>query len=199
MGFKPTGGVRVETIVFEGHRYNRYPDSPNAAHRRYFARAGARLHREIWVRHNGAIPEGWQIHHINGDPADNRIENLECMSRARHREEHHADYVARGKSPAQRELLARIRPKATEWHRSPEGREWHRQNARTSLHQPGKPKPFSKSRYARECLWCGTAYVAKNPRSVFCSPKCSGQHSRFKRGVSRNCHPHYAARLQSDC
>jgi hypothetical protein len=33
-------------------------------------------HRIIWVLHYGEIPSGLQIDHINGDRADNRIENL---------------------------------------------------------------------------------------------------------------------------
>ncbi len=34
------------------------------------------LHRLIWVWHNGPIPDGMQIDHINGLRHDNRIENL---------------------------------------------------------------------------------------------------------------------------
>jgi hypothetical protein len=33
-------------------------------------------HRVIWEMHNGIIPEGMQVDHINRDRLDNRIENL---------------------------------------------------------------------------------------------------------------------------
>ena len=33
-------------------------------------------HRYIWEKHNGKIPQGGVIHHINGDRKDNRIQNL---------------------------------------------------------------------------------------------------------------------------
>lgn len=37
-------------------------------------------HRAVWIMHNGPIPEGKVINHINGIPGDDRIENLEVVS-----------------------------------------------------------------------------------------------------------------------
>ena len=34
------------------------------------------VHRAVWMLHHGEIPEGKVIDHINGNPLDNRIENL---------------------------------------------------------------------------------------------------------------------------
>jgi len=39
-------------------------------------------HRVIWVYHNGEIPEGLEIDHINGKRDDNRIENMRLVTRA---------------------------------------------------------------------------------------------------------------------
>lgn len=35
-----------------------------------------RAHRLIWEMHNGPIPDGYVVDHINQDPSDNRLENL---------------------------------------------------------------------------------------------------------------------------
>lgn len=42
------------------------------------------LHRDVWTSSKGSIPEGYDIHHINGDKSDNRIENLECLPKSEH-------------------------------------------------------------------------------------------------------------------
>ena len=51
-------------------------------------------HRKIWHEHYGNIPVdengiSYEIHHINGNHNDNRIENLMCLSIADHYEIHY--------------------------------------------------------------------------------------------------------------
>jgi len=46
------------------------------------------LHRHVWERKNGPIPDGHHIHHIDGNKKNNSIENLECLSESDHHKKH---------------------------------------------------------------------------------------------------------------
>ncbi len=52
------------------------------------------LHRLIWEKFNGPITNGGVIHHINGVRSDNRIENLQLMSRGQHKALHNSKEAA---------------------------------------------------------------------------------------------------------
>src|SRR5699024_4311851 len=69
--------------------------TPKGYIRRYYARYGkARMeHVVIWEEHHGReVPEGYQIHHVNGVKHDNRIENLRLVDTLIHKRIHSGCY-----------------------------------------------------------------------------------------------------------
>ena len=64
-----------------------------------------RLHRRIWEDHyNKPIPNGYVIHHMNGDRLDNRIQNLQCCKR-----EDHIKFHSKGRTFQHTEEFKKIR------------------------------------------------------------------------------------------
>lgn len=191
MAFPTKQGINVEVVVFNGYRYRRYPDAQKPVHRNYFARSGKLLHRAVWEHHHGPIPKGMHVHHIDGNPANNDIGNLACVTRDQHWDEHRAAESERNKSPKQLEHLARIRSKAAEWHRSEEGRAWHQEHTKRSLAKTwGKPRKFPS--LVLQCVWCGVEMKAKSDRKRFCGARCQTAESAFRLGKTKTQHPHHA-------
>lgn len=153
-----------ETREFNGVRYYRYPQAPRKSDRLYFKRAGVYLHRVIWEHAHGPLSEGYQVHHIDGDTGNNDLANLAAVPAA----EHIATYHVGGTQTEQRRAhIARIRPLASAWHRSAEGREWHREHARTLQQRTYPPQTL-------RCQHCGKEYqkTRKGGRPQFCSGAC---------------------------
>lgn len=51
-------------------------------------------YRKLWIKYNGEIPKdengiSYEIHHLNSNPSDNRIENLVCVSIQEHFDIHY--------------------------------------------------------------------------------------------------------------
>ncbi len=157
-----------EVIVYKGVRFYRYPNSRHSAHRRYFKPGIAdcikgwdSLHREIWMDHNGPIPDGCDIHHKDEDWNNNSPDNLVCVTKLEHRREH----AAGGPTSSQRAHLESIRHLAAEWHGSNEGRAWHAEHGHATW-DGREPVPAT-------CTQCGAAYKTFFPtRSKFCSELC---------------------------
>ena len=42
------------------------------------------LHRYVWESERGKIPQGYDIHHLDGDKTNNIVDNLECLPKAEH-------------------------------------------------------------------------------------------------------------------
>lgn len=138
---------------------------------------GQYMHRYVWEKHNGPIPAGHHVHHINGDKSDNRIENLACLSAGRHVSGHMREYLATEKGRADSLVaLEKARPRAAAWHASREGFELHK--------QLGKLSWENRERVRLTCSHCGWSYFGyrEMQKRGFCSASCQGM-ARKKTGV----------------
>lgn len=50
-------------------------------------------HQWVWITFVGQIPNGYDVHHINHNPIDNRIENLELIEKDKHQKMHNKDRI----------------------------------------------------------------------------------------------------------
>ena len=46
------------------------------------------LHRDMWQREKGEIPDGYDIHHKDGNKTNNQVDNFECLLKADHTKKH---------------------------------------------------------------------------------------------------------------
>jgi len=52
-------------------------------------RTALRAHRLVWIlEHNGDVPEGWDIHHKDGNKLNNSVSNLEICTHVEHTVNH---------------------------------------------------------------------------------------------------------------
>jgi hypothetical protein len=156
--------VKHECQVFNGVRFYRTPD------RGYFARRTPNIvymHRVVYEAVNGPIPDGWHVHHINGDKGDNRPENLAAMPAFNHLSLHANSSKWVG-SEANKQQLREAAVKAKDWHKSEEGLAWHAEHGRRTW-EGRKP-------VAAVCTVCGADYETFYPKtSRFCGKRCKGK------------------------
>lgn len=177
-----------ETIVFNGIKFRRYPQSKHEHLRKYFFSSEIKslgkslsLHQEVWKFHNGEIPAGHHIHHKDGNSLNNDISNLEAVPAFTHLSEH-----AKARPIDElRNQMNHARAFASIWHGSEEGKAWHGEHWKNSLANAFVAKNL-------KCQHCGNDYsvVTANNISKFCSPKCK-QASARKSGqyiIERTCH-----------
>lgn len=160
----------MQEQFFNGIRFTRTYDSA------YFRNMNVTphgMHRYVWQFYNGPIPEGYEIHHKDGNKANNDISNLECLERCEHKRLHGRMLTEEDREWRRRNLEENARPKASEWHGSPEGLEWHRRQV--------EARKDNRRKKTCTCQECGKKFVTwnnhKQPKK-FCSGACKQRHLR---------------------
>lgn len=104
----------TEVREFQGVFYTRRPGKKYFKAWRYDASIGRSfadsLHRAIWKHHYGPIPDGHDVHHIDGDYNNNVPENLAIITRSEHAKlhNHFAKVNARPDADEQRKRAREI-------------------------------------------------------------------------------------------
>lgn len=130
-----------------------------------------RLHIYIWEKHNGPVPAGYHIHHIDGDKDNNEIENLTMLSRFEHQSLH-------GKTKTDKQSASfdeKVRPLSSLWHKSEEGRSWHRKHYEETMRDQWEDKIVLK------CQVCGKEFETPRimrDKAKFCSNACKAKYRR---------------------
>lgn len=152
------------TVVYRGYSYRRQPG------RRYYfpsswaiSRHGRQsLHRDIYRDHHGPIPDGWHVHHIDGNTENNDPANLEVVDKRAHAAHHYEE---------RRDSINAAR---REWEQTPEAKEIKRKAiAKAHANTPTGEKP---------CAHCGASFVGR-PMDHYCSEDCGYRHRRATRNL----------------
>ena len=158
-------------IVWDGREWQRTGGKYYILRADYKHRTGEMLHRAIWKKHFGEIPKGYVIHHIDHNPDNNDISNLECISNREHCQRHMREPERIAKS---KETLKNITiPKLEEWRKSEAGQKRLKEyGQRLAQYQAehlidaickecGQPFKMHPTRGTGLCRKCGKRAVAK--------------------------------------
>ena len=124
-----------------------------------------RLHRAVYEYYNGAIPDGYQVHHIDHDKSNNEPENLIALTKEDHSRLHGMELTDEQREARRDNLTQNARPAASEWHRSEAGRAWH-------LEHYERTKDALRVRVVMACENCGKEFEGVPNTSRFCSNAC---------------------------
>lgn len=145
----------------------RYYWKPSGYYKAQHSDGGEYMHRAVWMFYNGEIADGFHVHHLDENRANNKIENLALLPGAEHVRMHSLERFKADPEGFMVGIVA-AREAAKRWHASPDGLAWH------SKH--GKETWANKEKEQAKCAWCGRDYevfVGAKKRG-FCSPSCQG-------------------------
>lgn len=137
-----------------------------------------RLHVYVWEQNNGKVPSGYHVHHIDEDKNNNEIENLMLLHGIEHVIKHSKNLTEEERERRRKNVIQKANPKASEWHRSSEGRKWHEEN--------GKESWKNRKEIIYTCDFCGKEFESRKVyaenQNKFCSNNCKSANRR-KSGV----------------
>lgn len=141
----------------------------------YFQHKGQRLHRLVWTTTHGPIPDGWHVHHVNGNRADNRLSNLSLIHGGTHVGLHSTqptDSQRAARANNARTHASAGNAKLTTEQRSQAAQEGWRHGCPAT---------------GTQCQQCGQEFTARfTTRAKFCSGACKQRALRARRRRERS-------------
>ncbi len=125
------------------------------------------LHRESYRAHNGAIPEGHDIHHIDGNPRNNEPSNLLAVTRSDHLKLHADQAILAGEAARKIERNRVFVLACAECGTSIERR---RRTASPMCKKCSSLRAEGRRKTPTICACCGSAFESRNGN--YCSQRC---------------------------
>ena len=145
-------------------------------------RGSSRLHRVVWEYHNGPIPKGKCVHHLDGNRANNSIENLILMGLGEHNTWHMLNDAERREKTRRRayQKLDAFQDASRAWRKTPEGKAWHKQHAKECA-EAWK----TAIKIPLVCAFCGGRFVGyqRKPKECCCQSCWKNQRKFKKTGI----------------
>ncbi len=162
--------TEIPVQVFNGKEYYRYNGE------RYFTKGIKKLHRVVWEYHNGSIPKGYHIHHIDGVKSNNDISNLELIDGKEHLSLHAKEMWENNREYMLENFSKKGQEASKEWHRSDEGRKRKSEISK---------KAWKDGKYittTKVCQLCDKEYETYKPESSkYCHNNCKAKALRKRR------------------
>ena len=128
------------------------------------------LHRFIWLCERGAIPDGYDVHHIDHDFDHNEISNFELLTRSEHIKKHFEESSEEFKKQTRDNMRkARSSQKCIDSYKTPEFRKKMSEQAKRLWKEGKMTKPNTYI-----CEVCGKEYTRRSKPAAhrFCSYEC---------------------------
>jgi hypothetical protein len=150
--------------------------------KRGYYETNIRLHREIWMADHGPIPKGYDVHHKSGDKSDNRLANLELITRSEHSARHIAEKIGPYRAKALANAIATRRRNIEKLKKRRLrcimcGSIYHSGSRNPTRYcssacvEAARSGAFAGER--RRCEYCGGIYSATKRVQRYCSKRCN--------------------------
>lgn len=144
----------------------------------HFVSGNQPIHRAIWLYYNGEIPEGYVIHHVDENPANNDISNLQCLTSGEHNRIHNQ----KGRGTRLKRTIFTCQHCGKQFEAFSAGVNRYCSPRCRNAHGKQQARDITKT-----CLWCGKEFKANYPEAKFCSYSCSNKATHQKRSNKQNC------------